>query len=126
MLAERKPQYLSRKRAEEANEETIQDFFERVEKLLREAGLLYSSDLADRLWNCDESRLCNAVTTGRILAKKGSRWVHDTAGGSGRSYTTVHGCSSASGIRLPPFVVYKGKHIYSSWTKGGPAGEREL
>ena len=89
MLAERKPQHLSRKRAEGANEETIQGFFERVEKLLREAGLVYSSNLADRLWNCDESGLCNAVTTGRILAKKGSRWVHDTAGGSGRSYTTV-------------------------------------
>ena len=23
---------------------------------------------------------------------------------------------------LPPFVVYKGKHLYTAWTKGGSAG----
>ena len=121
-LTERKPQHLSRKRAEGVNEEIVQAFFEKVETLLRETGLLYSSDLSERIWNCDESGLCNAVTRGKILAKKGSHWVHDTAGGSGRSYTTIHGCGSASGIRLPPFVVYKGKNLYSAWTKGGPAG----
>ena len=58
-----------------------------------------------------------------------SFWLHistlpsrNSAGGSGHSYTTVHGCGSASGVRLPPFVVYKGKHLYASWTKGCPAG----
>ena len=44
------------------------------------------------------------------------------SGGSGRSYTTVHGCGSESHTWLPPFIVYKGKHLYSSWTKGGAAG----
>ena len=122
MLTERKAQHLSKKSAQGANEETIKSFFERVEALLREAGLLYIDGLDERLWNCDETALCNAVTSGKVLAQKGSRWVHDTAGGSGRSYTTVHGCGSASGVRLPPFVVYKGKHLYASWTKGGPAG----
>ena len=96
--------------------------FSRELKHLRETGLLHTDDLADRLWNCDETGLCNAVTSGRILSMKGSKWVHDTAVGSSRSYTTVHGCGSASGIRLPPFVVYKGKHLYSTWTKNGPAG----
>ena len=28
----------------------------------------------------------------------------------------------ASGVCLPPFVVYKGKHLYTAWTKGGSAG----
>ena len=121
-LAERKPQHLSRKRAEGANYETIRSFFDRVEKLFNDLGILHAHDLADRLWNCDESGLCNAVVSGRILAEKGSRWVHDTAGGSGRSYTTIHGCGSASGVRLPPFIVYKGKHLYTAWTKGGAAG----
>ena len=90
-----------------ANEETIQA----LEKHLREAGLLYSNDLGERIWNCDESGLCNAVTAGKILAKKGSHWVHDTTRGSGHSYITIHG------IWLPPFVVYKGKNLYIAWTK---------
>lgn len=122
MLTERKPQHLSKKRAEGANEDIIKVFFERVETMFREAGLLHSDGLDERLWNCDETGLCNAITSGKVLAQKGSRWVHDTAGGSGRSFITVHGCGSASGVRLPPFVVYKGKHLYGSWTKGGPAG----
>ena len=118
-LVERKPQHLSKKRAEGANYETIHGFFERVEKLLNDLGILYADDLADRLWNCDESGLCNAVATGKVLAKRGSKWVHDTAGGSGCGYTTVHGCGSAAGVRLPPFIIYKGKHLYTAWTKGG-------
>ena len=121
-LTERKPQHLSRKRAEGADEDTIKGFLQRVETLLHKADILDSTDLDKRLWNCDETGLCNAVTSGRILSKRGSKWVPQTAGGSGRSYTTVHGCGSASGVRLPPFVVYKGKHIYATWTKYGPAG----
>ena len=46
-LAERKPQHLSKKRAEGANYETIHGFFERVEKLLSDLGILYADDLAD-------------------------------------------------------------------------------
>ena len=58
----------------------------------------------------------------RILARKGKKNVHDTGGGSGREYITVLGCGSASGQRLPPYVLYKGKNLWTSWTKGGPAG----
>ena len=34
----------------------------------------------------------------------------------------VLGCASASGERLPPYILYKGKNLYTSWTSGGPAG----
>ena len=76
-LAERKPQHLSKKRAEGANYETIYGFFERVEKLVSDLGILYADDLTDQLWNCDGSGLCNAVATGKVLAKRGSEWVHN-------------------------------------------------
>ena len=32
------------------------------------------------------------------------------------------GCGSASGERLPPYILYKGKNLYTVWTEGGPAG----
>lgn len=123
-LVERKAQHLSRKRAEGANSEIINGFFKRVEELLHTIHILYAHDLADRLWNCNETGLCNAVSSSRVLAKKGSRWVHNTVGGSGCGYTTVHGCGSASGVRLPPFVIYKGKHLYNEWTQGGADGAK--
>ena len=48
--------------------------------------------------------------------------LHEVGGGSGREYTTVHVCCSASGERLPPFILYKGKNMYQRWMEGGPAG----
>ena len=32
---------------------------------------------------------------------------------------TVNACGNAQGIKLPP---YKGKHLYNTWTEGGPDG----
>ena len=48
--------------------------------------------------------------------------MHETGGGSGQETITVHACGSASGDRIPPYIVYKGKHLYSSWTRNGPDG----
>ena len=121
-LSERKAQHFHRNVPKEQTGKPWTIFFVKVEELLNKIGIRYASDLASRMWNCDESGLCNASGSWKVLAKRGSRWVHDTAGGSGRSYTTIHGCGSASGVRLPPFVVYKGKNLYSSWTRGGLAG----
>ena len=33
----------------------------------------------------------------------------------------INVCGNAAGLRLPPFILYKGKHLYSTWTEGGPA-----
>ena len=33
---------------------------------------------------------------------------------------TVMGCGSAAGERLPPMILYKGKHLYRKWTINGP------
>ena len=35
---------------------------------------------------------------------------------------TVHCCGSASGIRLTPYILLKGKYVYQEWTWGAPAG----
>ena len=44
--------------------------------------------------------------------------LQETVGGSGHDYITVLGAGSADGTHLQPFVVYKGKNL---WTRGGPA-----
>ena len=121
-LVNRKPQHLPKHRAIAGNQATIQGFFAKVKDLLRSQKLLDAEDLADRLWNCDESGICTSTVSSTVLARRGSKWVHETTGGSGREVTTIHAGGSASGRRLPTFVVYKGKHLYTSWTKGGPEG----
>ena len=73
--------------------------------------------MASRIWNCFNT----AVGSQQVLAKRGSKWVHETGGGSGRKNITVHICGSAGEV-LPPYTVYKGKHLYTSWTHHGPPG----
>ena len=35
---------------------------------------------------------------------------------------TILAAGCADGIKLSPYVVYKGKNLWSRWTKNGPAG----
>ena len=75
-----------------------------------------------RIWNCDETGFCLTTTSKKVLAKRGDRDVHETVGGSGREYITLLGAACADGTRLPPYILYKAKHLWSRWMQGGPAG----
>ena len=122
-LTERKPQHLSKRRAEAANEATVNSFFDALEKVFYNGGLDISDPTsAQRIWNCDETAFSMSATSAKLLCKRGVSALHEVGGGSGREYTTVHVACSASGERLPPFVLYKGKNIYQRWIQGGPAG----
>ena len=125
-LSERKPQHLSAKRAAAASEETLQSWFTMVQEFFVEKGLLKRrrpvADFASRIWNADESGFCLGTTSKKLLARRGDRSVHEVGGASDRQYITINACGNAAGVRLPPFILYKGKNLYDSWTKGGPAG----
>ena len=122
-LAERKPQHLSKRRAEAANEVTMNAFFDALEEAFTKNGLDISNPTCtQRLWNCDETAFSMSATSSKLLCKRGVSALHEVGGGSGREYTTVHVCCSASGERLPPFILYKGKNMYQRWMEGGPAG----
>ena len=125
-LSERKPQHLSAKRAEGVLPEVVDAWLEKVKKVFQEVGLIKRGravkDLSNRMWNCDETAFCTSATSKTVIAKRGCRDVHETGGGSGREYVTVLGAGSASGVRLPPYILYKAKHLYDTWCRAGPAG----
>ena len=52
------------------------------------------------MWNSDETAF---ATHAASKMSRGEKDVHETGGGSGQ---TILGCGSASGICLPPYVVY--------------------
>ena len=54
-------------------------------------------DMDRRVWNCDETGIATAVASKVILVKRGSKWVHEMGGGSGRELITMMGCGSAAG-----------------------------
>ena len=100
----------------------INSWFTKLETFLADIKLLQTPDLSARLWNADETGFCTSMACNKVLAKKGTREVHETSGGSGREYFTVLGAGAADGTRLPPFILYKGCNLYLRWTTGGPAG----
>lgn len=123
-LSERKPQNLSRKRAKAGDPDIINAWFDNLDKVFANIAFDPYDPLfmKNRLWNCDETAFSTCPTSTRILAKRGSRAVHEIGGDSGHQYITVHCCGSASGELLPPFILYKGKNMYKRWIEGGPAG----
>ena len=125
-LSERKPQHLSSARAACANPTTVDSWFTRVRSFCSDKGLLKSGtfvhDYEQRIWNCDETGFCLGVTSKKVLARKGMRAVHEVGGSSDHQYITVNVVGNAAGVPLPPFVLYKGKNLYNTWTEGGPAG----
>ena len=74
-----------------------------------------------RVWNCNETASCTSDTPKNLLTRRGTWEVHEPGGGSGREYITVLG----AGVKLPPYIVYKCKHLYHTWCLGGPVGAPE-
>ena len=124
-LSERKPQHLSTKRAMAGNEETMKSWFIMVRTFFEKVGLLKRTgqvtDYASRLWNADETGFCFGSTSKKILARRGARNDHEVSSASDHQFITVSVCGNAAGLKLPPFILYKGKHLYNTWTQGGPA-----
>ena len=100
----------------------VAEYFGKVEKLLEDLHIIGGEDFYKRLWNCNKCGMCTAVASTAILAWLSSKWIHETAGGSGRETITRLVSGSATGQRWLPLVIYKGKHLYSMWTNHGPDG----
>ena len=125
-LSEKKPQHLSTKRAMDACPEMLNSWFITVKtSFLKKVGLMKRSgpvaDYSSRIWNSNETGFCLGSASKKILARRGCRSVHEVGGVLDHEFITVSVCGSAAGVKLPPFILYKGKHLYDTWTKGGPA-----
>ncbi|KAJ8873277.1 hypothetical protein PR048_026911 [Dryococelus australis] len=114
-----KPESLSLTRARRMNKADVTTFFEIFENLLNEKNLFG-----------DPARIHNADVTGRqlnnrpekILSVKGKRNVMSvTAKGRGET-ATVLACVSATGVFLPPFVVFKVKNVKQEFRNNLPPG----
>ena len=62
-LKYRKQEHLAKSRAMAASRETVEQFHNGLLKCLQVNGLEKRSDLACRLWNCDESGFTTSVAS---------------------------------------------------------------
>ena len=116
----RKTEILSKKRAENFNEETLNNFFEIYKTVLEDSGILEADDTTARIFNTDETGMGTNSNQRKLFFKKGAKNVYLQIPNEGKSMYTVLMCGSADGTSLGPLVVYKGKNIYNTWTENGP------
>lgn len=68
----------------------------------------------------------NGLWHEKDVARKGAKSPQFTVGGSGKENITVQVCISATGVLLPPYILYSGVHVrlMQHQTQDGPAGTR--
>ena len=117
ILTRRKPEILTTSRAKALTPEVRDAFYKMWEDVLEENNLMYAPH---RMFNLDETGLNTDATSLMVYTKKGARDAYLKHPTCGKTMYTVLFCASASGVYMPPFVVYKAKNLHVDWAKGGP------
>ena len=118
-LRYRKREGLSKARASGLSKESVAGFYEKYKKLVKDKKLDHKPWC---LFNCDEFG-CSAEKNDQMVYAAASRKNNYSLKAMGtKAMFTVLACCNGVGQFLPPFTVYKAKHIYESWTKGGVDG----
>lgn len=118
-LGKRKPELLTKARAQGLSREVVDLFFEQYQAILTENGL---EDAPERIFNLDETGLNTDPRSDKVFVQKQDRNAYLRSATCGKTMYSVLFCTNAKGEFLPPFTIYKGLHLYQSWTSGGPSG----
>ncbi|KAB0800134.1 hypothetical protein PPYR_08014 [Photinus pyralis] len=110
-LTLKKPELLESSRARQANDPFIvMDFYNKLEIIINDLKI---KDKPQCIYNCDESGFNHDPLCSKVVTGKGDPSSRVT-GGSGREYTTVLACISASGEKMGPMILHKGKRLWTS------------
>lgn len=70
--------------------------------------------------NYDETNVSDDPGKKKIIAKRRMKYPKRVMNSS-KSTTSIIFAASVAGCLLPPYVVYKLKQLYDTWTENGPA-----
>ena len=73
--------------------------------------------------NYDETNLTDDPGKKKVIVKRGSKYPENVANSS-KSSTSLMLSGAADGTLLPFYTVFKAKHLYDTWTEGGPSSCR--
>lgn len=117
----RKPEGLSKARAMGLNKEAVNNFYDILN------GVCIKLDLQDQphiIYNVDESGFPMNNMPLKVVSEKGKSEVASlTSLERGENVTAVV-CCSASGVFIPPFIIFKGKRMREEFKHGMPPGSQ--
>lgn len=94
----------------------INEFFDNLEVSLKDVP-------AENIFNFDETHFADNPKSKRVIVKRGKRRVETKIEHSKQSFSVMF-CGSATGVYLPPMVIYKAKNRYTGWEEGGIPGAK--
>ncbi|XP_063239060.1 uncharacterized protein LOC134540325 [Bacillus rossius redtenbacheri] len=115
IISERFCQNIKRARAS-ISTSTVNEYFDNLAESIRDVP-------GSHIVNFDETNLTNDPGTTKIITKRGCKYPERVVNQS-KSAVSIMFAASASGELLPCYVVYKSKHLYTTWTEGAPKGTR--
>lgn len=118
-LSLRKPEGLSLARAAGMNKKAVQEFYDLLCELCDEMKI---TDKPEKIFNMDESGFPLNNVPSKIVSQKGIREVVKLTNAERGENVTVVACCSASGIFIPPFVIFKGVRFKDIYKQDLPSG----
>lgn len=112
-LSERMAQNIKRARAA-VTKDVIKNYFKELEISLIDV-------CASNIINFDETNFCDDPGSSKVVVKRGSRHPEKLIDSSKTSISVMF-AAAADGTILPPYTVYKSKHLYPSWIENGVIG----
>ncbi|KAJ8916979.1 hypothetical protein NQ315_008379 [Exocentrus adspersus] len=92
--------------------------YEVVQKYFTELATTIDGVPPANVLNYDETNFCDDPGQALVVVKKGKKHAHRVIDTS-KSSTSVMLAVAGNGKLLPPYIVYKAKHMYEGWTEGG-------
>lgn len=77
----------------------------------------------ENIFNYDETNFTDDPGIKKFVCRRIAKYVERVMN-STKSSTSVMFAVNAVGFLLPPYIVYKAKHLYNTWISGGPTGTR--
>jgi hypothetical protein len=119
-ISERKSQNLPRNRAECLTEECINNFYELVKNKYESIESTGAIIKPENVYYVDESGFNCDTGPMKVICKKGSKNPSVITGNKEKTMYTVSFSCNAKGDYLPPYILFKAQHCYTSWCAKGP------
>ncbi|CAH2016663.1 unnamed protein product [Acanthoscelides obtectus] len=93
------------------DKETVIAYIKNLEDVVRDV-------LPENIWNFDETNLSDDPGQKKIITKRVAKYL-ELIRNTSKSSTSIMFAGNAVGELLPPYVVYKSKQLWSTWTEHG-------